>query len=110
MAVVCSEIGEDFPLQGIQDHLFDSGDENEEEEACECVMILVFFNQIILPDVETTFEVTPRNHNLPFSSITISHCTSSSVDLVGLQVPVLKINSRASHGRGTKGIWGDQSL
>ena len=36
MAVVCSEIGEDFPLQGIQDHLFDSGDENEEEETCEC--------------------------------------------------------------------------
>ena len=26
------------------------------------------------------------------------------------EVPVLKINSRASHGRGTKGIWGDQSL
>jgi len=70
MAVVCSEIGEDFPLQGIQDHLFDSGDENEEEETY----------------VETTFEVTPRNHNVPFSSITISHCTSSSVDLVGLQV------------------------
>ena len=35
MAVVCSEIGEDFPLQGIQDHLFDSGDEDEEEESCE---------------------------------------------------------------------------
>ena len=43
MAVVCSEIGEDFPLQGIQDHLFDSGDENEEEEACERGKILVFF-------------------------------------------------------------------
>ena len=37
MAVVCSEIGEDFPLQGIQDHLFDSGDEeNEDGETCEC--------------------------------------------------------------------------
>jgi len=70
MAVVCSEIGEDFPLQGIQDHLFDSGDENEEEESY----------------VETTFEVTLKKHNAPFSSITISHCTSSSVDLVGLQV------------------------
>ena len=42
MAVVCSEIGEDFPLQGIQDHLFDSGDENEEEETCECEKILTF--------------------------------------------------------------------
>ena len=91
MAVVCSEIGEDFPLQGIQDHLFDSGDENEEEEACECEIILEFLNETILPDVETAFEVTPRNHNIPFSSITISHCTSSSVDLVGLQVIIWQI-------------------
>merc|ERR1719237_152284 len=47
---------------------------------------MVFLKQIIVPDVETTFKVTPGNHNVPFSSITISHCTSSSVDLVGLQV------------------------
>ena len=32
MAVVCSEIGEDFPLQGIQDHLFDSEDDEDEGE------------------------------------------------------------------------------
>ena len=44
MAVVCSEIGEDFPLQGIQDHLFDSGDENEEEETCECAKPLIFMD------------------------------------------------------------------
>ena len=36
MAVVCSEIGEDFPLQGIQDHLFDSEDEEVEGDSCEC--------------------------------------------------------------------------
>lgn len=36
MAVVCSEIGEDFPLQGIQDHLFDSEDDEDEGDACEC--------------------------------------------------------------------------
>lgn len=71
MAVVCSEIGEDFPLQGIQDHLFDSGDEeNEDGETY----------------VETTFEVSSTKPKCNFSSITISHCTSSSVDLVGLQV------------------------
>jgi len=69
MAVVCSEIGEDFPLQGIQDHLFDSEDEEDEGDAY----------------VETTFEVNTGG-NVDFPSITISHCTSSSVDLVGLQV------------------------
>ena len=35
--------------------------------------------------------MTPRKHNVPFSSITISHCTSSSVDLVGLQVVIWKM-------------------
>ena len=39
----------------------------------------------ITADVETTFEVNTGG-NVDFPSITISHCTSSSVDLVGLQV------------------------
>ena len=49
MAVVCSEIGDDFPLQGIQDHLFDSGDENEEEESCECAFKMYFPKIHLLP-------------------------------------------------------------
>ena len=53
--------------------------------------MVLFLKQIIVPDVETTFEVIPGNHNVPFSSITISHCTSSSVDLVGLQVIIWKM-------------------
>ena len=39
----------------------------------------------ITADVETTFEVNTGG-NVDFPSITISHRTSSSVDLVGLQV------------------------
>ena len=42
--------------------------------------------KIIAPDVETTFEVSSTKPKCNFSSITISHRTSSSVDLVGLQV------------------------
>lgn len=74
MAIVCSEVGEDYFLQGIGNNLFTDGGEEEEEEEPNTSY------------TETTFEMEASNPETSNKTITIEHSTGSSVDLVGLQV------------------------